>query len=339
MEEPIIKQPKVDTPSPVEEMSIPPSTTLPGYDSSIQPSRPPSKVRSMIYIGALLLFLSGGTYLGMANLGNSTEKRAKAGNTAPTLSMSPSTLNGNVGDVATIGITMNTHADTVAAGEFQFTYDPAAIQLIGFTHGKALPVVLVPFANTNSTASVTLGVQPTAPFKGSDIIGTFQVKILSARQSSLGFGNATKIASIGKDTNSLASAVGTTITGTGTGNVGLSPSNTPIPRISIRVPTERTTSERGKANVGSSPSNTPIPRISIRVPPKRTVSVTQAPRMILTGQNVQPAEPTSLLLAMPQDTITPEVAVQDVVSSEKNGFMKWLDSIQALFSKIFYSGS
>jgi hypothetical protein len=177
-------------------------------------------------IGSLLTLaiVSFGAIIGLSTLNSSKDIRSKATNTGPVLALSPATTTATVNQTISIGMTLNTNDDTVSAAELHLTYDPTAIEIVSFTPGSKLPVVLSPETHANGTISVALGVQPTAPFKGADIIGTWSVKILAAKTSSIAFATTTQVASLGKTTNSLAGSTGSSITGSTT---AVTPSPTP----------------------------------------------------------------------------------------------------------------
>jgi hypothetical protein len=179
----------------------------------------------------LLVVLFAGIAITMLSLQTQKDTRSRATLTGPTLALSPATKTATIGETFSLGITMNTNADTVSAAELHLSYDPTAIQILSFTPGAILPVVLVPETHTNGVISVILGVQPASPFKGADIMGTWTIKILAAKQSSIAFTSATRVAALGKDTDALVSATGTTIIGTlvSTPTPTKTPTPTPLP--------------------------------------------------------------------------------------------------------------
>ena len=162
----------------------------------------------------MLFVLFTGAVIGITVMTNSQDVRSRASATGTTLTLSPATKTAKIGDTIALGATINTGSDTVSAIEMHLTYDPTAIQILSFTPGTMLPVVLTPESHANGTISVILGVQPTSPWKGAGIVGTWSIKILAAKQSSLNFTNSTQVAAIGKTTNTLASSTGSTLTGT-----------------------------------------------------------------------------------------------------------------------------
>lgn len=141
-------------------------------------------------------------------------ERLKASNNGTILALAPATKTLRAGETFSLGITMNTNADTVSAVELHLSYDPTAIQILSFIPETPLPVVLVPETHENGTFNVTLGVRPDKPFKGAGIIGTLNLKILASKQSSLNFTSKTAVAALGKTTNALVSKTGSTIKGT-----------------------------------------------------------------------------------------------------------------------------
>lgn len=195
-------------------------TPLPEYHA------PPKRLPLFSLLGALVLLMGMGVVI--LSMKNTQDTRSRATLTGVSLALSPSTKTGAVGTTFSVGMTLNTNTDTVAAAELHLSYDPSAIQIVSFTPGAPLPVVLVPETHANGAIYVTLGVQPTAPFKGAGIVGTWTVKILSAKQSSITVTSATQVAAIGKTTNALVSAAGLAVTGTSS-SVTSTPTPTHIP--------------------------------------------------------------------------------------------------------------
>lgn len=167
----------------------------------------------------IALILMGGLGVGLVALNSSQDVRSRASNDGTVLTLFPATKTGAVGDTFTVVLTMNTKVDDVTAAELHLSYDPTAIEIVRFTPGAALPVVLKPETHVNGTIAVTLAAKPPAPFKGAGIIGTWTIKVLSAKQSSIQFTAQTSVAALGKTTNTLASQTGSRITG----SVGDSP--------------------------------------------------------------------------------------------------------------------
>ncbi len=191
--------------------------------------------KSILPILFAILIMIVGLGVGLIFMQNSQDIRSKASNTGSTLALSPASKQATVEETFSVGATINTNDDTVAAAELHLTYDPTAIQILSFTPQTGL-VVLTPETHTNGSIAVTLGVPPTNPFKGSEIIGTWTVKTLANKQSSIAFTSATQVAALGKSTNTLASATGSTITTgivTATPALGVTPSPTPNPTPNI----------------------------------------------------------------------------------------------------------
>jgi len=82
------------------------------------------------------------------------------------LTVLPSSVTAKVGATTTIGASANTGTNTMSAMELNLTYDPTAIQVVSFTPGTILPVVLKSETHASGNISVILGVKPTAPFRG-----------------------------------------------------------------------------------------------------------------------------------------------------------------------------
>lgn len=218
---------------PVEQVPQTEVTPVPNYSHHSFSRRP-----SLMYV-FIALMLMGGLAVGLVALNSSQDVRSRASNEGPTLMLSPATTTQEVGKTISVGLTMNTKADAVSAAELHLSYDPTAIQIVRFTPGTALPVVLVPETHANGAIAVTLAAKPPTPFKGAGIIGTWTVKILATKQSSISFTSATQVAALRKTTNALASTSGSSITGTASGSVTTTPTLTPSRRIPIPTPIKR----------------------------------------------------------------------------------------------------
>lgn len=184
--------------------------------------------------------------------GKKQDLRNRAANAGPTLALVPTNKQAATGDTFSIGITLNTDTDTVSAVELHMTFDPTAIQVQSFTAGTALPVVLTPFSASNGNIAVTLGVQPTSPFKGSAIIGTLNIKTIRTKTSEISFASTTTVASLGKTTNALAGSSGSQITVPGANTPTPTPTTTPA-----KTPTP-TPAQSGPTPT-SAPAGTPAP--------------------------------------------------------------------------------
>lgn len=178
------------------------------------------------------LILVGGFIAGLILTKTNRELRSKATNTGPTLAILPASISLAVGQTTTMGISINTNNDTVAAAELHLTYDPASVQVISFTPQVTLPVVLKPAAISNGNIHVTLGVNPEHPLRGSAIIGSIHIKLLTNTQSAITVANDTIVASLWKETNTLAGSTGAQVLSGGATPAltpTLSPTPTPVP--------------------------------------------------------------------------------------------------------------
>lgn len=223
----------MDTPSEQTTQPIPPQeevTPIQNYSHHSFFRRP-----SVMYV-LIALILMGGLGVGLVALNSSQDVRSKASNDGTILTLFPATKTGAVGETFTVGLTMNTGADAVSAVELRLSYDPTAIQIVSFNPASRFPVILVPETHTNGAIAVTLAAKPPIPFKGTGIVGTWTVKILAAKQSSISFTSATQVAALRKKTNALASTSGSSITGTGDVSITSTPA-TPASRKIPMIPT------------------------------------------------------------------------------------------------------
>ena len=175
------------------------------------------------------LIIAGGFVAGFVLTKTSLELRSKATNTGPTLAIIPDSTSLTVGGSATLGISINTHEDTVSAAQLHLTYDPSSVQVLSFDPQTALPVVLEQASFANGDITVTLGANPDQPLKGSAIIGNITIKLLTDTSSTISFAEDTIVAALGKDTNTLAGATGTQVTTAS----GTEPTPTPTQTQSI----------------------------------------------------------------------------------------------------------
>ena len=235
---------------------------------------PKQKTGMLLLVTIVLL---AGLAAGMMSLNSTADIRSKATNNGPTLALSPASVSKAVGNTVAVGILLNTNTDTVSAAQLSLSYDPTAIQIMSVTQGTPLPVILVPETHANGGISLTVGVQPATPFKGSGIIGTVNVKILAAKQSTLTFTSATQVAAIGKTTNALVSATGSTIIGTVAGTPTLTPTRIPG-TTATPTPTRQPTSTPTPTRIPGT-TNSPTPtRMSGAIASPTATTAQQVPK-------------------------------------------------------------
>lgn len=163
--------------------------------------------------------------------------RSRASLSGASLSLVPATKDIKSGDTFQLGVMMNTSTDTVSAVDLSLSYDPNSVQISKFNKGTPLPIILVPEKYSNGVATVTLGCQPTSPYKGTAVIGTYEVKILNSTNSEIKILRSTIVTGIGKKENILATVVNTSLNGT-----GVSANLTPTPTGSTTLITTTTPS-------------------------------------------------------------------------------------------------
>lgn len=245
-------------------------TTPPVQEPPLIPTSKPhqafgkhKKIWSLIPVLLVLIFGMGAM---MLSLQKSQDVRSRAAITGTTLALIPKNKTVKIGETVSLGVTMNTNTDSVAAVQLHLSYDPTAIQILSFTNGTVLPKILTRESHANGTMSVALGSQLSSPFKGAGVIGTWTVKILAAKNSSVQFTSSTQVAAVGKTTNALASSTGSTITGiaakktpTPTTKKTPTPTLPPIPKkISTATPTP-TTKRTPTPTTKKLPTPTPTP--------------------------------------------------------------------------------
>ncbi len=165
--------------------------------------------------------------LGIVYVRKPQDIRNKAAVSGSSISMNPSTITARPGSNFSVGVVLNAGPDSVSGVELHIGFDPSLVRIKGFTAGTPLPVVLSPLSIQSGTATVTLGAQPNAPLKGTDIIGRFTVETLSNGPSStIRVLNSTMVAALEKPTNTLVSSSGITIYSTN-GTASGTPTPTP----------------------------------------------------------------------------------------------------------------
>lgn len=245
------------------------------------------KVHKMVVMLILLAGLGAGLATTLVFFKTPQDIRNRAASNGPKLAIEPANKNVTVGDTFDLGITLTTGDDTVSAAALGLSYDPSAIQIMKFTPGTALPVVLIPESQKNGNLTVALAVNPTSPFKGSAIIGTVTVKVISAKSSAIDFTTSTAVASLGKNTNSLGGTTGTQIA---VGNSTLpNPTATPTPlstggthTLPTATPTPATAGTGSvvhnsfgslvttQPNITKAPVNPTIYIVTTQIPPQTT---------------------------------------------------------------------
>ena len=209
--------------------------------------------------------------------------RKQAASTGPKLSFEPSKKSAKVGDTFPLGISLATGDDTVSAVELHLTYDESAIQIVSFTNGTKLPTLLKPETHGNGVLSVILGAHPTAPFKGTDIVGTVNIKITGNKSSKINFAGNTAIASIGKNNNTLATnPAGAQIT------VGNAPNPTATPVTANPIPSPTPTPRNFQPTPTATPRAgviNPIPTASYPESQSSFGSITTTTNSLVTSPN------------------------------------------------------
>jgi hypothetical protein len=129
------------------------------------------------------------------------------------LTMNPASVGIGTNQTTTININMDTGADNVSAAELHLTFDATKLQIQSLTAGAFLSAVLTPatFNNTAGTASIILG-SGTTPAHGTGTIASFVIKALTSTGTTpVSFANTTQTATVGKASNSLSSATGSSV--------------------------------------------------------------------------------------------------------------------------------
>ena len=264
----------------------------------------------------------------------SSKIRTKASFSGPTLSIMPASKEASLQETFSLEMIIDTNEDTVSAVDLHLNYDTTAFQIISFKVGTFLPVVLVPEKHENGSLTVTLGSQPDAPFKGSGIIGTLEVKATAAKQSSVSFDSDTQIAAIGKSNNvlgttseSLIIITSADVTPTPTLEIGPTPTSYVISSLQIPadnlIPTDDTPVIE--------PSNpTPFPTITEEPMPTSTLTITENPAL---DESIPTDTPILLASSSPP---TPTEAVPIPTENEKPTILQILGDLWRNFIELIF---
>jgi len=160
----------------------------------------------------VLVVMGGFILVSMFSLQSTKDIRSRASLSGPTLSLVPARIAGSVGKTLSVGLTLDTNSDAISAAYVHLTYDPAALEIYEFSPTSLLPVVLRPVSIIDGNVTITLGVTPTAPFRGAGILGSFTVKILKNGTYPIQFSQDSIVTVLGRSSNALTSSMGTTIT-------------------------------------------------------------------------------------------------------------------------------
>ena len=175
---------------------------------------PPKVVKKKVVFFVLLTVLAIST-IGLSLLANnSLDIRGRAANTGSQISMLPASKSVILGEEFIVSVSLNTGPDKVSAVDLKISYDPTALLLSDFVIKDPLPHTLSPFKDNPQTGlvSVVLAADPTMPFFGNGIIGTFKVKVINPKKTGILFTANTKASAIGKQADSLIQKTGITIT-------------------------------------------------------------------------------------------------------------------------------
>lgn len=202
-------------PMEIKQTSSVPKETYSSYispDSQFPPRKSTFKSRrnTIISLVSLIVLVLASVVAFTLSLTNQ-DVRSRASLSGPTISLIPSTKTGKPGDIIRVGVMMNTSGDNVSAADITITYDSVNMEIVNFSAGTALPLVLSSEKHINGQSNFALGINPPIPFTSSGVIGTYTIKLLTSSPSSIGFSSQSQVSVIGKSSNVLVSATGTSI--------------------------------------------------------------------------------------------------------------------------------
>jgi hypothetical protein len=131
--------------------------------------------------------------------------------TAPTIALSPNSVQAATGSTFTLNVDLNPGTSQVSAVDLVVTYDPVKLQAQSLQAGSAMPVVLVPAAVGGGKATVTLGANVGSPLTTSASIATLTFKVLQSGSTNVNVDSATQVAVIGQVGNALSGRTGTVV--------------------------------------------------------------------------------------------------------------------------------
>ena len=203
-------------------------------------------LRSVLIPTIVILFLLGGLVSILLFFNAPQDIRNRAANNGPHFSIEPSTKTAKVGDTFSLGLTLNTGNDTVGGVELHLTYDATTVEIVGFSNGAQFPTVITPEKHGDGLLSVGLMAPLPDGYKGTDIIGTIQVKQIGNKSSAINFSDLTQVFSINKSNNNDINSSLTEFTGTQITVSGSTKTPTPTPvtislkKVFTTTPTPRT---------------------------------------------------------------------------------------------------
>ncbi len=174
---------------------------------------PPKVVKNKAIFLTLLTILAIST-LGLSYLAKrGLDIRGKAASAGSQISLLPASKNVILGEEFIISVSLNSGQDKVSAVDLKISYDPTAVVLSDFSIKDPMPHTLSPYKDNTQTGliSLVLAANPGKPFSGNGIIGTFKVKVINPKKSSLLFTADTKAAAFGKQVDSLTQKTGSVL--------------------------------------------------------------------------------------------------------------------------------
>lgn len=156
------------------------------------------KIAHIALLAVALVSVLASTWLYMRK--NATDSKAAGGSTV--ISLNPSSVEIEpVGQQMSFSVVLNTNQDTVAAAVVEIYYDATIFEQVTYENGNILPVVLLPQLVTPGVLSISLGAEPTAPFKGTSVIGSVRLRVKQIASTKIGFTDNTVAAAVGKGGN------------------------------------------------------------------------------------------------------------------------------------------
>jgi hypothetical protein len=234
----------------------------------------------------LLLAIPASVFLTMR-----TQELRKKAAPATTLTLTPTTITKGVGEEFTLEARMNTGDNQIVAVELNLTFDPTKLQADWIHNGTMFPNILSSGTVGNGTVSIALGAtNTTTPITGTGTVATIKFKTLAPTTAPIAvrFAADTFVGALNEgSTNALTSSVPATITITGGGSTGVTPTTTITAATTPTVTLTPTLTPTLGASDSASPSAVSIespsrnervetlqPTIIGKAPPGSVVTVT-----------------------------------------------------------------
>lgn len=127
------------------------------------------------------------------------------------LMLDPATVTAAVNKTFTLDVKVDTKTDTLSTSELYVTYDPEYLEAKSITPGTPLPVELQKGKVESGMASIVIGSQPTAPYKGVGSIAKVTFVAKKAGMTEVKLDDKSAATAISKTGNVVSTRTGTSV--------------------------------------------------------------------------------------------------------------------------------